>query len=184
MSWQVVPLKVDWPMFLKNFPGPAEWSSDTQVGLTLNDSRHQDAWDECYLALRKHLPDETLFAVEWLAQTVSLNGLPKWKGFKVPGGFKPYRAFDPENYKGPASGDPLIPRMSPGNVVDMLQCVRLREDARLFEDVRVAYASLLQKGWKSIMFEDADRFLDHFREWRAIMVELETEKAGFAFDMA
>src|SRR4051794_23545277 len=112
MSWQVVPLKVDWPKFLRSFPKPDHWAEDTRARLTWDDSRQQDAWVECYVALRKLLPEETVFAVEWLAQATDSGSLSKWKGFKLPAWYKPHRAFDPEDYPGPGSGGVPVPLMS------------------------------------------------------------------------
>ncbi|WP_165246548.1 hypothetical protein [Paludisphaera soli] len=184
MSWQVVPLKVDWQKFLRSFPKPDCWAEGTTSRLTRDDSGQQDAWVECYAAMRKHLPEETVFAVDWLVQATTLDSLPKWKGFKLPVWYKPHRAFDPEDYQGPGSGCEPVPLMSPGNVVDMLHCLRLREPERVTEDVQVAWARLTDKGWVNDAFEDAGRFLAHFGEWRAVFEEVESEKAGYALDFA
>ena len=152
--------------------------------MSFDDSRVQDAWLECYLALRKHLPEETIFAVDWLVQATTLDSLPKWKGYKLPAWYKPHRAFDPGDYRGPGSGCDPVPLMSPGNVVDLLHCLRLREPERVAEDVQIAWGRLSETGWGVHFFEDAGRFLEHFGEWRAVMEEVESENAGYALDLA
>lgn len=188
MSWQVVPLKVDWQAFLRSFPRPAEWSRDPEARLKSDDSRQQEAWAACYVAMRKHLPEETVFSVDWLVQATTLDTLPKWKGFKLPVWYKPHRDFDPEDFQGPASGCPPIPRMSPGNVVDLLHCLRLRDPDRVAEDIRVAWGRLAGKEARAecerLGFEDAESFLDNLRDWQAILAEVESEKAGYAIDLA
>ena len=45
MSWQIMPLKVDWPKFLRSFPKPDSWAEDTQARLTRDDSRQQEFCD-------------------------------------------------------------------------------------------------------------------------------------------
>ena len=114
------------------------------------------------------------------------DSLPKWKGFKLPAWYKPHRAFDPEDFQGPGSGCEPVPLMSPGNVVDMLHCLRLRDPERVAEDVQVAWGRLADKGSRESSggFEDADGFFDHLREWRAVFEEVESEKAGYALDFA
>jgi hypothetical protein len=188
MSWQLVPLKVDWQTFLRSFPSPAQWTGDPIARLTFDDLRQQEAWIACYLAMRKHLPDESVLAIDWLVQATTLDSLPKWKGFKLPTWYKPHRDFDPEDFQGPASGCTPIPRMSPGTVVDMLQCLRLRDPDQVADDTRAAWDRLSGKeereSCERLGFVDADRFLDHLREWQAIMVEIESEKAGYALDLA
>jgi hypothetical protein len=100
MSWQAVPLKADWPKFLRSFTEPDRWAKWTKARLTRDDSRQQEAWAACYLALRRHLPEETVSAVDWLVQGTTLDALPKGKGFKLPVWYKPHRAFDPGDYQG------------------------------------------------------------------------------------
>lgn len=188
MSWQVVPLKVDWAMFLRSFPKPARWTRDPRARLKCDDSRQQEAWVGCYLAMRKHLPEETLFAVDGLVQATTLDSLPKQKGVKRPAWYQPHREFDPEDYQGPASGCPPIPLMSPGNVVDMLHGLRLREPERAAEDIRAAWDRLAGEEARAecerLGFDDAGRYLDHLHEWQAILVEIGAEEAGYALDFA
>ena len=188
MSWQIVPLKVDWPKFLRSFPKPAKWTRDPKARLKRDDSRHQEAWAECYVAMRRHLPEETIYWVDWLVQATTLDSLPKWKGLKLPVWYKPHRDYDPEDFQGPASGCPPIPLMSPGNVVDLLHCLRLRDPDRVAEDFRAAWDCLsgneARKACEKIGFQDAEDFLDYLRDWQAIMAEIESEKAGYAIDFA
>ncbi|MGE3818527.1 MAG: hypothetical protein AB7I30_03770 [Isosphaeraceae bacterium] len=186
MSWQVTPLKVDWPKFLRSFPKPGKWTKAPKAKLSREDSRQQEAWIACYVAMRKHLPEETIFSVDGLVRATSLNSPPKWKGFQPPVWYKPHRDFDPEDFEGPGSGCPPIPLMSPGNVVDMLHCLRLRDPGRIAEDLRIAWDRLAgkeaRKECERLGFDDAEIFLAHLHEWRAIMTEVESENAGYAID--
>jgi hypothetical protein len=184
MSWQAVPLKVDWPKFLRSFPKSDDWAEETTARLTRDDAGQQEAWVECYVAIRKRLPQETVFAVDWLVQSTTLDSIPAWKGFKLPAWYKPHRPFDAEDFQGPGSGCMPLPLMSPGNVVDMLHCLRLQAPERIAEEFSVAWDRLAEKGWSNDVFEDAGKFLDHFGEWRTVFEEVESAKAGFALDFA
>lgn len=188
MSWQIQPLKVDWPKFLRSFPRPAKWARPPRSRLSRDDSRQQEAWVACYVAMRRHLPEETIVSVDWLVRATTLDSLPKWKGLKSPVWYKPHRDHDPEDYQGPGSGCPPLPLMSPGNVVDLLHLLRLRAPDQIAEDMRVAWGLLAGKEARQecerLGFPDAERFLAHLREWQAVIEEVESEKAGYAIDFA
>ena len=81
-----------------------------------------------------------------------------------------------------------MPLMSPGNVVDMLHCLRLRDPGQVAEDLRAAWVRLAGKEAREecerLGFGDAEALLVHLREWRGVMEEVESEKAGFAIDLA
>jgi hypothetical protein len=78
--------------------------------------------------------------------------------------------------------------MSPGNVVDMLHCLRLRDPDRVAEDVGAAWGLLAGKEPREecerLGFRDAEGFMAHLREWQLVMAEVESEKAGYALDFA
>lgn len=183
MSWRIWPRKIDWSKFLRSFPKPDEWTGDVRAELTLDDSRQQDAWVECHVALRKHLPEPTIFATEWLVQATATNSPRKWKGFKLPTWYKPHLPFDSDDFPGPGGDGELIPLLSPGGVLDLMECLRLRDPAWIAEDVKAAWTRLVDKGWENEDFKDAAAFLETLREWRVVFEEIESERAGFALDL-